>query len=376
VGIGALVSLPPGISALAGYTVAIASERRRSPMADLFEAQGARTVSVQALRSFTTAAGPSTRVATDDILAAPIDEFVVASNFGLSTWLRAAQRWQVADGLLARIGAARLLAANARAADALRDAGFRDIWSTAAGTVEELFRFLGAQPDRQRRIAVQCDGPETVELCHALQRTGLNVVAVPTFRCEAPVHADILRRLGEQIVNGTVDAVVLSSAEATVQLLAQAQADRRRDGVLNAFVGELPVVCRGELAAAPLRATGVVPFVPIHPYAEDIIDVVRDAVTHRVVRIDVAGRHLEVRGQAVILDDELVAVQPGPIGVLRVLARHPGQVLSFADIRRETPGWGHIDDHAIEMAVSRLRRSLNDADLIQTVLKRGYRLSV
>jgi uroporphyrinogen-III synthase len=34
-----------------------------------------------------------------------------------------------------------------------------------------------------------------------------------------------------------------------------------------------------------------------------------------------------------------------------------------------------VDDHAIEMAVSRLRRSLHDNNLIQTVMKRGYRLA-
>jgi uroporphyrinogen-III synthase len=34
-----------------------------------------------------------------------------------------------------------------------------------------------------------------------------------------------------------------------------------------------------------------------------------------------------------------------------------------------------VDDHAIEMAVSRLRRTLHDSDLIQTVMKRGYRLA-
>ena len=88
------------------------------------------------------------------------------------------------------------------------------------------------------------------------------------------------------------------------------------------------------------------------------------------------GHRLEVRGQAVILGDQLVAIQPGPIGVLRALARHPGHVLSIADIRRETPSFAQIDDHAIEMAVSRLRRSLADTDMIQTVVKRGYRLSV
>jgi uroporphyrinogen-III synthase len=62
------------------------------------------------------------------------------------------------------------------------------------------------------------------------------------------------------------------------------------------------------------------------------------------------------------------------------LARHPGRVLSAAEIRRLVPGWAAVDDHAIEMAVSRLRRSLDGTELdglgvVQTVVKRGYRLA-
>ena len=65
---------------------------------------------------------------------------------------------------------------------------------------------------------------------------------------------------------------------------------------------------------------------------------------------------------------------PGPIAVLRALARNPGRVLSCAEIRRATPNWAAVDDHAIEQAVSRLRRTLHHGDLIQTVMRRGYRL--
>jgi DNA-binding winged helix-turn-helix (wHTH) protein len=39
-----------------------------------------------------------------------------------------------------------------------------------------------------------------------------------------------------------------------------------------------------------------------------------------------------------------------------------------------------VDDHAVEMAVSRLRssigRDLGGAELVRTVMKRGYRLAV
>ena len=100
----------------------------------------------------------------------------------------------------------------------------------------------------------------------------------------------------------------------------------------------------------------------------------------RAVRLDFAGTRIEIRGQALFVGGRLIPVQPGPIAVLRALARHPGRVLSAAEIRALVPGWTGVDDHAIEVAVSRLRRSLDGSDLdgtglVQTVMKRGYRLA-
>jgi len=367
---------PPGVAPLAGYAVAIASDRRRAPLADAMEQHGARSVSVQAVRTYTTADEIALRAATEAVIAEPVDELVVTSNFGFSLWLRSAARWGMRDALLARFRGARLLAASARAADGLRDAGFAEIWSTAAGTTEEIVRYLLAQRLPGRHIAMQCGGPDSIDLCHVLRRAGTSLIAVPTYQCAPPAHADILRRVGEQIEYRQIDAVIFASPEAVENVLAQARVDGRLDAVLNAMATDLPAVCRTELGAAPLRALGVTPIIPSAPFGEEALDAVVGAVGRRTVRLRVSGNRMEVRGQAVVMNGELVAIQPGPIGVLRTLARHPGQVMSCADIRRETPGWTQSDDHAIEMAVSRLRRSLNGGDMIQTVMKRGYRLAV
>jgi len=64
-------------------------------------------------------------------------------------------------------------------------------------------------------------------------------------------------------------------------------------------------------------------------------------------------------------------MQPGPLAVLRVLARQPGRLVSMADLRSNVPGWHDMDDHAIETAVSRLRRALDGTDLVQSVVRRG-----
>jgi uroporphyrinogen-III synthase len=367
---------PAGIAPLAGYSVAIASDRRRARLADLMERNGARSVSVQAVRAYTTADEIALRAATEAVVAEPIDELVIASSFGLTVWLRAATRWGMRDDLVERFRGARLLAASARAADGLRDHGFAEIWSTAAGTTEELARYLISQGEPGRRIAMQCDGPDSTELCHRLRTAGIEVVAVPTYQCAPPTHADILRRLAEQIELRQIDAVVFTSPEAVDHLLAQARVDGRLDAVLNAMADDLPAICRTELGAASLHALGLRPTIATAPFADETVEAVANAVARRAVRTRVNGYRMEVRGQAVVMNDQLVAIQPGPIGVLRALARHPGQVMSCADIRRETPGWTQVDDHAIEMAVSRLRRSLGRADLIQTVMRRGYRLAV
>jgi uroporphyrinogen-III synthase len=366
---------PAGIAPLAGYTIAVASDRRRHPLAALLEAAGAKVAGVQAIRAVSQVDETVVRVATEEVPTGPIDELLVASDFGFRAWLRAARGWGLAEPLIASFGTARLLASNPRAADALRELGLTEIWSTAAASTEELVRYLFAQPLPGKRIVVQSDGVGVAELCHALRAAGAGVVEVRTYGYQPPAHADLLRRLGDQVINRQVDAVAFIAAPAVEYLLAQASADHRRDHVLNGLTDEVPALCLGELTAGPLRAAGVDALVPTAPFLEELVVLAGTAVPKQAVRLQTPRYRMEVRGQAVVLGDELIAVPPGPITVLRALARHPGQVLSCADIRRVAPSWSDVDDHAIEMVVSRLRRILGDSDLIQTVMKRGYRLA-
>ena len=71
------------------------------------------------------------------------------------------------------------------------------------------------------------------------------------------------------------------------------------------------------------------------------------------------------------LAGKLVLLESGQV---LVLADVPGLVLSRKELLRCLPGDG-IDEHAVEMAVTRLRSLLGDTRLVQTVVKRGYRLA-
>lgn len=370
-----------GIGPLAGYAVAVATDRRRHPVAAMLEELGAKTVSVQAVRNVAQPDEQQLRAATEEAIAHPVHEVLVSSALGLRAWLASAKKSGHVDALLARFADARLLARDARAADGLRDLGLTQIWSTSGATTEDLFRYLIAQPMTGRRVVAQLDGEPLRELCEALRNGGAQVVEVSTYRSDPPNHVDVLRRLADQVVKRQLDAVALTSQSATRYLLEQAAADGNTDDVLNAFVSDVAAVCLGPLAAAPLLERGVRPlFAPDGGYPEDLTAMLAQNLPQRALRLTFGRFSVEVRGQALVIGDRLVPVQPGPIAVLRALAHHPGRVLSAAEIRALVPGWAGVDDHAIEMAVSRLRRSLDGTDLdgtglVQTVVKRGYRLA-
>jgi uroporphyrinogen-III synthase len=354
--------------------VAIASDRRRHGLADLLESVGARTVGIQAARSVAKPDPARLRAATDRCLAAPVDELVVSSALGLRAWVGATRRWRLAEPLVARLAPARLLARDPAAADGLRALGLTTIFSTAGETTEELLRYLQAQrPLAGRRIAVQADRLSLAEPCQALRAAGADLIEVPTYTAQPPAESFSLRRLCELVIRRQVDALALVGAAAAEQVRAQAAREGRLAGLLAALRADVLCASLGPLTAAPLAA--VTPLVAGRPYVEELAEAVLGTLSRRGVALTVGEHELEVRGQAVVLDGRFIAVPGGPLAVLRALARQPGRVLSAAEIRGSEPAWADVDDHAVEMAVSRLRQVLAGTDLVQTIVRRGYRLA-
>ncbi|WP_246836288.1 winged helix-turn-helix domain-containing protein [Nesterenkonia sp. NBAIMH1] len=69
-----------------------------------------------------------------------------------------------------------------------------------------------------------------------------------------------------------------------------------------------------------------------------------------------------------------IRLAPGPMAVMRVLARAQGAVISREHLLRMLPQCGSA--HGLEMWISRLRHALPEAAVVQTVVKRGYRLAL
>jgi uroporphyrinogen-III synthase len=82
-----------------------------------------------------------------------------------------------------------------------------------------------------------------------------------------------------------------------------------------------------------------------------------------------------VRSATVAVDGDIRTVSPAAMSLLRRLMAHPGWVVSREELLAQLPGGGG-DTHAVETAMTRLRSSLGAPRVIQTVVKRGYRLAI
>ncbi|WP_235927952.1 uroporphyrinogen-III synthase [Goekera deserti] len=365
---------PADVLPLAGYTVAVTAARRAEELGALLDRRGARVVRAPAIRIVPLSDDTELVAATRAVLAAPVDLVVATTGVGFRGWLEAADAWDLP--LVAHLQSARVLARGPKARGAIRGAGLVDAWSPASeSSVEVLDHLLsGAQgPLAGRRVVVQLHGDPLPDFVAALRGAGAEVITVPVYRWVLPEDTAPLRRLVGSVASGGVDAVTFTSAPAAASLLQIAAEEGHAAGVLAALSGPVRTFCVGPVTAAPLQSAGITTLQPDRARLGALAREVVARLPERDPVLAVGGHRLQVRGHAAVLDGRLVEMAPGPMAVLRALARRPGAVVSRPDLLTGLSGGG--DAHAVEMAVTRLRAALG-APVVETVVKRGYRLAV
>ncbi len=73
--------------------------------------------------------------------------------------------------------------------------------------------------------------------------------------------------------------------------------------------------------------------------------------------------------------DEVIHLPPKELAALRLLLAHAGQIVTVQQLKQALWGDVHVTDDSVPKCVSSLRELLSPDDCIQTVYKRGYRLS-
>jgi uroporphyrinogen-III synthase len=357
-------------ASLSGYTIGVTADRRRDELANLLENRGARVVIAPALRIVPIADDAELRAATRACLESPPDVVLVNTGIGMRGWLEAADGWGLGEPLRAVLSRAYLVGRGPKARAAIRSAGMQDQWSPEGEGYEEVVDHLTARGIAGLTVAMQLHGESQPEYTEALEATGARVIEVPVYRWAPPTDPAPLHRLVDLIAGRLVDAVTFTSAPAVSALLRAAGPEC--DALLEALKTDVMAASVGPVTAAPLRRYGVPVVAPARARLSALVRTIVDELPKRAVSLQVGGHSLTLRGHAAIVDGELRPLAPAPMAVLRALAAAPGRVLSRAALLRTLPRGA--DEHAVEMAVARLRAGLGVSGVVQTVVKRGYRL--
>jgi uroporphyrinogen-III synthase len=364
------------IEPLAGYTVGITAARRREEFAAALERRGAKLISAPAIRIVPLSDDSELRAATQRCLDAPLDIVIATTGIGFRGWVEAAETWGLADELAKAVGQATVLARGPKARGAIRAAGLREAWSPESESSSEVLEHLidGGDLDG-KRIAVQLHGEPLPDVVQTLRLAGAEVIEVPVYRWVRPDDTAPLHRLIEAVCDRAVEAVAFTSAPAAASFLQAARELGRGAAARAALRGPVVAACVGPVTAGPFKAEGIA---VIQPGRARLGALVREIVEQVPLRcglaLPAAGHLLEVRGQAIVVDGRLVPLTSASMALLRELAARPGHVVSRSDLLKLMHGDGG-DEHAVEVAVGRLRTALGDPRIIQTVVKRGYRLA-
>jgi uroporphyrinogen-III synthase len=374
---------------LAGFAVGVTAARRHEELAALLERRGARVVHAPAIRLVPLHDDAELMHATEDCISEPLDFVIVLTGIGFRAWLETADGWGLREDLIERLGKVRILARGPKARGAIRSAGLQEEWSPESESCDEVLKHLLTFDLTGQRIAVQLYGEPLPEFTDSLRKAGAKVIEVPVYRWSRTDDSTPLRRLVGQAVAGTIDAITFTSAPAVTATLAVAVEDGLDEAFLEALRTHVVAACVGPVTAFPLDERGVPTVQPERARIGALVRaLVQDLPQRRARRLQVRGHALELRGHAVVLDGQLRPIAPAPMAILRALARRPGHVVSRAELCGVLPsrvvaagsawardGRPQADEHAVEMAVARLRRGLGGSGIVETVVKRGYRLA-
>lgn len=363
---------------LSGFRIGVTAARRAEEQVALLERRGASVVHAPALSVDPNRIDePALLAATKEVLDQPVDIFVATTGIGLKSWFGAAERWGLLDDLTAHLGGAEILARGPKSVGALRRFGLRELWAPESEEFEDVLAHLRGRDLSGLRIVVQEHGQSLSMAAHALRRLGAEVATVAVYRVEGAADPEPMFGLIEDIAERRVDAVTFTAAPAIAAMMEAAGTTGHRDEVVSAFQADVIAACVGPVTAAAFEMWGVPSIYPERSRLAAMVKQLEVELPSRAggTSIDVAGHTLLLHGETVLLDGAEVRLSPAPYAVLQALLVNPGTVVSRRDLLGALPSGTAGSEHAVEMAVARLRAALGTR-CVQTVVKRGYRLAV
>jgi uroporphyrinogen-III synthase len=357
---------------LAGWTVAVTAERRAAEQVGLLQSRGASVLlapTVQAERAGDARLRDVTAALVDD----PPDLWVASTAAGVQGWIAAAWSWGLGPALLRTMRRAAVVARGASTAGALVGEGFDVDWQAGGDTLTGILDHLRGRGVGGVRVAVLPHGGEMAWFPAALRELGAEVVEVPVYRLGAPAMEAGLARLGDAAARRELDAVTFTSQAAARNLASFGGAEL----VDRLAAAGVVCACVGPVTASAAREAGLPGVVSASPSRlGSMIGLLAEELGARARCFEIAGHTVRFQGARIVVDDREVRLTPRERTLLEAMVSAGGAVLSKRTLSQVA--WtGVVSEHAVEVAVNRLRVKLGPAAVaLETTNRRGYRLAV
>jgi uroporphyrinogen-III synthase len=298
---------------------------------------------------------------------------LVTTGYGMRRWLEVADAAGLGAELTAALEGARIFARGPKAHGAVRAAGLLDAQTSDLDTTASLVDSVIAAGLSNRRVAVQLHGYIDEVALSRLAEISDCVMTVTPYRWAQPNPPERLARLIRAACQRQLEALTFTSAPAAAATLEAAEALGVRREFVQAHSDYVASAAVGPVTAEPLREAGIAPVVPDRYRLGALVRLVTEELTQRrIQRFSRDGVIIELRGRQVSVNDRRVSLGPNSLALLVTLASS-SSVLSRHELIACLPD--NRDDHALHMAMSRLRRALDVPGLITTIMKRGYRFN-
>ncbi|WP_411730855.1 uroporphyrinogen-III synthase [Paeniglutamicibacter sp.] len=360
--------------ALAGFRIAVTSQRRSAELIEALERRGAQVLHAPTLRLAPLAEDSELLAGTRRVLELRPEYVLVSTAYGFRRWFETAEAAGLGDELAEVLRAARIHVRGPKALGAVRALGF----DAEAMAGDELTSSMVARLVpllRGKAVVLQHHGLGDDEAAAALLEAGTReLVRISPYRWVPPEDAGKLEVLLRALCSGSLDALTFTSAPAVVALLEAARQHDCHAQLLHALQTTVSTVAVGPVTAAPLRGAGIEPLVPArHRMGAMIHTLVEHLGRRGALECATVLGPCQLRGDTVHLGGAGTELGASQLRLFKALLVARGNVVSRGALAALLPDGS--SDHALDMAVSRLRGALPDARLVSTVVKRGYRLN-
>jgi uroporphyrinogen-III synthase len=252
---------------LGGKRIALLEARMSGELSSMVERLGGSPYSVPAVRETPLEQPEETARFVDSLCKGRFDIVVFMTGVGATALLREAEKFGRLDSALSALRRATTVCRGPKPVAVLRRHDVQ-VNATAAEphTTTELLESLDAVGVKGRTVALVHYGERNETATGGLKRRGAVVDEICLYEWRLPDDVAPLERLVNDIVEGTVDAVAVTSQIQIRHLFQIADRLGKRQALADALTRDVVVAAVGPVCAAALRSHGVVPHVqPSHP---------------------------------------------------------------------------------------------------------------